>query len=139
MGDYGECKNLSSKTSDSCIKNALIRFQKRHGLAVTGFVNKTTQKLLNESIEIKIKKIILNLDRIKWLNRKSYNKQVIINIASFELDFMSNGKSIQNMRVVTGSKKNPTPIFSNTVETIVLNPYWNVPASILEKRVFTSS
>lgn len=133
MGDYGECKNFSSKTSDSCIKNALIRFQKRHGLAVTGFVNKTTQKLLNESIEKKINKILLNLNRIKWLNPNKYSKQVIINIPAFELNFMDHNKSIQNMRVVVGNKKHPTPIFNNRVKTIVLNPYWNVPASILEK------
>ncbi len=133
MGDYGECKNFSSNISDSCIKNALIRFQKRHGLAVTGFVNKNTQKLLNESIESKIKRIILNLDRIKWLNPNNYNKRIIVNIPAFELNFMSNGKSIQNMRVVVGNKKHPTPIFNNRVKTIVLNPYWNVPTSILEK------
>ena len=133
MGDYGECRNLYSKISDSCIKNALIRFQKRYGLAVTGFVNKRTQQLLNESIEKKIQRIILNLNRIKWLNPNIYDKQVIINIPSFELNFISNGKSIQNMRVVVGNRKHPTPIFSNHVKTIVLNPYWNVPASILEK------
>lgn len=133
MGDYGECHNLSSKISDSCVKNALIRFQRRHGLAVTGYVNKTTQRLLNESIEKKIKKIILNLDRIKWLNPNSYNRQIVVNIPEFKLNFMSNGQIIQSMRVVTGNRKHPTPIFNNSVKTIVLNPYWNVPASILEK------
>ena len=134
MGDYdSKCGNLSSSKSDLCLKNALIRFQKRHGLKVTGYVNKTTKSLLNQSIEYKIKKMSLNLDRMKWLNKKVYSKQIVVNIPAFELNFFNNGKSIQNMRVVTGKRTHPTPVFSNIVRTIVLNPYWNVPASILEK------
>jgi murein L,D-transpeptidase YcbB/YkuD len=39
------------------------------------------------------------------------------------------------MRVITGSTKNPTPIFSNLVETIVLNPHWNVPKSIIQNEM----
>ncbi|MBN2824137.1 MAG: L,D-transpeptidase family protein, partial [Campylobacterales bacterium] len=75
------------------------------------------------------------LDRIKWLTRKEYTRHVVINIPAFKLNFYSGGKSIQSMRVITGTWKNPTPIFSDTVTTIVLNPYWNVPASILEKEM----
>ncbi|SHO81133.1 hypothetical protein MNB_SV-15-615 [hydrothermal vent metagenome] len=133
MGDYGDCKNFSSTKSDLCIKNALIRFQKRHGVAVTGYVNKRTKALLRESIEYKIQKMSLNLDRIKWLNKKVYSKQIVINIPAFELNFLSNSRSIQNMRVVIGKRNHRTPVFSNIVRTIILNPYWNVPASILEK------
>ena len=47
--------------------------------------------------------------------------------------FEENGKLIQTMRVVTGKANHPTPIFSDTVEYIVLNPYWNVPKSIIQK------
>jgi len=134
MGDYDvKCGNLSSTKADLCIKNALIRFQKRHGLKVTGYVNKTTKALLNQSIEYKIRKLSLNLDRIKWLNKNVYSKQIIVNIPAFELNFFNNGKSIQNIRVITGRRNHPTPVFSNVVRTIVLNPNWNVPASILQK------
>jgi len=138
MGDYGDCGNMRSTTSDKCIKNALISFQKRHGLAVTGYVTKQTKKRLTESLESKIRTMSLNLDRIKWLTRKSYNKHVVINIPAFKLNFYSANKSIQTMRVITGKRKNPTPIFSDIVTTIVLNPYWNVPASILEKEMIVN-
>ena len=39
------------------------------------------------------------------------------------------------MEVITGKPRHPTPIFSNTVKTIVLNPYWNVPKSIIQKEM----
>jgi murein L,D-transpeptidase YcbB/YkuD len=39
------------------------------------------------------------------------------------------------MRVITGTPKHPTPIFSDMVEYIVLNPYWNVPKSIIQKEM----
>lgn len=137
MGDY-DCASTSSSVADECFKNAIIRFQNRHGLVATGYVTKDTKKLLTESIESKIRKMSLNLDRIKWLTRNSYNRHVVINVPAFKLNFYSGGKSIQTMRVITGKWKNPTPIFSDVVTTIVLNPYWNVPASILEKEMIVN-
>jgi len=35
------------------------------------------------------------------------------------------------MRVITGRKGHETPIFYGKVRTIVLNPYWRIPASII--------
>jgi len=51
------------------------------------------------------------------------------------LYFEEDGKLIQSIRTVVGTAKNPTPIFSNTVKTIVLNPYWNLPKSIIQKEM----
>jgi len=135
LGDY-DCATTSSTTVvDECFENAIKRFQKRHGLIATGYITKKTKALLIEPIEAKIRKMVLNLDRIKWLPRESHPKHIVINIPAFKLNFYSGEKIIQSMRVITGKWKNPTPIFNDVVTTIVLNPYWNVPASILEKEM----
>ena len=134
-GDYMGCDRPEGKVYDKCLKQAVIHFQKRHGLVAKGVVGKETRKALNVPVEARIKEIRLNLDRIKWLHQRHAKRHIIINIPAFTLFFEENGALIQKMRVITGRKKNPTPIFSNTVQTIVLNPHWNVPKSIIQKEM----
>ena len=134
--DYESCIDSDeSNQYDKCLQDAVKYFQKRNGLVADGVVGTGTLRVLNESIDKKILKIRLNLDRIKWLNTRGSDRHVIINIPDFKLYFEENRELIQTMRVVTGTPKHPTPIFSDTVEYIVLNPYWNIPKSIIQKEM----
>jgi len=133
-GDYGE-SNPKGNLYDASLKKAVIRFQKRHGLLANGVVNKRTYKALNIPVEVRIKEIRLNLDRIKWLHQRHAKRHIVINIPSFTLFFEEDAKLLQTMKVVVGKIKKPTPIFSGTVETIVLNPSWNIPKSIIRKEM----
>ena len=90
---------------------------------------------MNVPIEKRIQEIRLNLDRIKWLNERQEKRHIIINIPAFTLFFEENKALRQQMKVITGTRKNPTPIFSDTVELIVLNPHWNVPKSIIQNEM----
>ena len=134
-GDYKPCGVNESKVYNKCMKKAIIHFQARHGLSSKGIIGRETIKALNVPIELRIKQIRLNLDRIKWLHERHAKRHIMINIPAFTLFFEEDGKLRQNMRVITGKKKNPTPIFSNIVKTIVLNPHWNVPKSIIQKEM----
>jgi len=134
-GDYVNCNTSETNLYDTCLKKAVIRFQKRHGLTAKGIVGKGTLRALNTPVEKRISQIRLNLDRIKWLHERQSNRHIIINIPSFTLSFEENRKLRQRMKVITGKRKNPTPIFSNIVKTIVLNPYWNIPKSIIQKEM----
>ncbi len=133
--DYSRCDTSEGNLYDTCLKKAVIHFQKRHGLVAKGVIGKETRKALNIPVEIRIKEIRLNLDRIKWLHQRHAQRHIIINIPAFRLFFEEDGALRQTMRVITGRTKNPTPIFSNTVQTIVLNPSWNVPKSIIQKEM----
>ena len=134
-GDYKPCGTDETTMYDKCLKEAVIRFQARHGLVAKGVVGKETAKALNVPVELRIKQIRLNLDRIKWLYERNAKRHIVINIPAFTLFFEENKKLRQEMRVITGKRKNPTPIFSNTVQTIVLNPHWNIPKSIIQKEM----
>ena len=134
-GDYTYCDSPSLDIYDECLQESLKRFQKRHGLVSDGIIGPNTLKTLNISVDYRIKQIKLNLDRIKWLDRIEDKRKIVINIPDFKLDCEDNGSLIQTMKVITGKPKNPTPIFSNRVKTIVLNPYWNVPKSIIQKEL----
>lgn len=135
-GDYRSCdESLMEDRYDACLQKAVKHFQKRHGLKVDGVVGPGTLRELNKTVDERITTIRLNLDRIKWLSDRGVERHIIINIPAFELYFEEHGKLIQSMRVVVGTPNHPTPIFSDTVEYIVLNPYWNIPTSIIQKEM----
>ncbi|MBU1668667.1 L,D-transpeptidase family protein [bacterium] len=134
-GDY-RCKHDGKVyTYDNCLKKAVQQFQKRHGLYVSGKINAPTRNKLNLSVEWKIEKILLNLDRIKRLPDQAEDRYVVVNIPDFKLYYKEYGQEKLNMRVIVGDKTHHTPIFSNQISFIVLNPYWLIPDSIVQKEM----
>ncbi len=120
---------------DEDLKNAVISFQKSHGLYADGIVGLQTQVFLNMSAKDKIEKIRLNLDRMRWLPKDFGEKYLIINIPDYRLKLIENNDIKLNMAVVVGERKHPTPIFSDKMSYIVLNPKWNIPESIAKKEI----
>jgi murein L,D-transpeptidase YcbB/YkuD len=118
-----------------CLKKAIKRFQKRHGIGQTGTITKYTRSKLNISVNWKIEKILLNLDRIKRLPDQAEDRYIMVNIPDFRLYYKENGREKLSMRVVVGDKEHHTPVFSNKVSYIVLNPYWLIPDSIVKKEM----
>lgn len=134
-GDLGSCSSDSENRYGACLQEAIIHFQKRHGLSADGVIGKETLTALNVPIEKRIEQIRLNLDRIKWLHERNSKRHIMINIPAFTLFFEEDKALRLQMKVITGTRKNPTPVFSNTVRTIVLNPHWNVPKSIIQNEM----
>ena len=130
-GDYVCDVNETGKRYKGCLVEAVKHFQNRHGLEAEGFVGKMTRKALNETVEEKVTKLKLNLDRIKWIKRDNDRYRIYVNIPSFTMYMFDEQEVIQQMRVITGRKGHETPIFYGRVRTIVLNPYWRIPASII--------
>lgn len=135
-GDYIPCKGSSEGlTYNKCLQKAVKHFQKRNGLSPDGEVGSGTLAVLNKTVDERVTTLLLNLDRIKWLKARHVKRRVIINIPDFMLYFIEDGKIVQKIRTVVGKPNHPTPIFSNSVKTIVLNPYWNIPTSIIQKEM----
>jgi len=149
-GDYEECNddsnkllanqenNLTIKDNElfgKCLDKAVKSFQQRHGLVVDGVVGSGTQKALNISVDKKIEKVLLNIDRIKWLPRDDNNQYIVVNIPEFMLHYIENKETKQKLRVIVGDRRHPTPIFSQFISFIVLNPYWKVPEGIVKREV----
>jgi len=130
-GDYVCDKNETGDRYKGCLVDAVKKFQTRHGLEAAGFIGKMTRKALNISTEEKVVKLKLNLDRIKWIKRDNDKYHIYVNIPSFHMYMYDGKKMIQTMRVITGRKGHETPIFYGRVRTIVLNPYWRIPPSII--------
>ena len=120
---------------DEDLKTAVISFQKKHGLYADGIVGAQTQRFLNMSADEKIEKIRLNLERMRWLPRDLGEKYLIVNIPEFKLRMIENNDVKLNMAVVVGERKHPTPIFSDKMSYVVINPKWNIPQSITKKEI----
>jgi len=135
-GDYTPCiGSEEGERYNACLKEAVIRFQKRNGLAAQGIIGKKTVHALNRTVEDRIATIKINLDRIKWLHKRPDRRHIIINIPDYRLYYEVDGALEMTMKVIVGKRKNPTPIFSNRIKSVVLNPYWNVPKSIIQKEM----
>lgn len=120
------CENIF----DEDLKNAIVSFQKKHGLNSEGILGLQTQRFLNIPVERKISIMRLNLERMRWLPRDLGQKYLLVNIPEYRLKMYQNNDVKLNMAVIVGDTKFPTPVFSDKMSYVVLNPSWNIPESI---------
>ena len=113
---------------DSDLKEAVRRFQTRHGLEVDGVVGRDTLRALNVPIERRLEQIRLNMERWRWLPHDLGASHIRVNIANFELDAIDEGQPGMTMRVVVGKRYRRTPVFTGIMTYLELNPFWHVPA-----------
>ncbi|MGJ0391893.1 MAG: L,D-transpeptidase family protein [Methylocystis sp.] len=77
--------------------------------------------------------IIANMERWRWLPRDMGDERIEVNIPDFELAVIRNGMVAHRARVIVGKEETPTPIFSDAMVEIIVNPSWYVPQSIIQK------
>jgi murein L,D-transpeptidase YcbB/YkuD len=108
----------------------LKRFQRRHGLEETGIIDSGTRAELNVSAEERVEQLKINLERWRWLPQDLGRRRIVVNIAAQVLEVVEDDEVVMQMRVVVGREFKRTPVFSDTVRYIVLNPNWHVPSTI---------
>jgi murein L,D-transpeptidase YcbB/YkuD len=81
------------------------------------------------------KAIALNMERWRWLPRDLGPDYILVNAASFEARLWRGGQPIGTWRVIVGKPSTATPVFNATVAGVTLNPWWDVPASIVRESV----
>ena len=75
--------------------------------------------------------VIANMERWRWYPRDLGNTHVLVNQPDFTLKVMHNGTQVWTSRIVIGKPTMPTPLLSETMKSITVNPTWHVPASIV--------
>lgn len=132
-------KRLGLGSTDSTFNaetvNALKKFQSDQGMKPDGTLGPETAKLLNVPVGDRIKQIILNMERWRWIPKSFEEDYLIVNIPEYRLRVYEKGKEQLAMNVIVGKTMNSTPIFSDKMENVVLAPYWNVPASIVKNEL----
>ncbi len=121
---------IHGETVDGVLEGAVKQFQTRHGLAADGIVGPNTLTALNETVEQRLRQVEVNMERWRWLPRSLGDRFIRVNIANFEMDLFEAGEHIMNMRAILGRDYRQTPVFSDIMTYLVINPHWNVPRSL---------
>jgi murein L,D-transpeptidase YcbB/YkuD len=126
-----------SEVYDDALVEGVKRFQERHGLEPDGIIGVGTVKAMNVPVERRIRQLELNRERVASLDYKDEDKSILVNIPQFRLSAMEHGNVKLDMRVIVGQRvvEHRTPLFSSEMAYLVINPQWNVPASIMAKEM----
>ena len=121
---------------DDRLKTAVLLFQAEAGLKADGIIGNRTVAALNADLEQNSKamqkaKIRLAMERLRWLPRNFGQRYVLANQAAFELYLVESGRQIWQTKVIVGKPDHQTTEFIDQMETVVFNPYWGVPQSII--------
>lgn len=119
-----------SDVFDETLEQALRKYQEINGLYVDGVAGDSTVESLNVPAGERVKQIVLTMERWRILPQDMGSKFVLVNIANYHLYAVDNNRDSVSMRIVVGKPKWNTPIFSEQMTHIVINPYWNIPPSI---------
>lgn len=79
--------------------------------------------------------IALNMERWRWMPRTLGPDHVFVNTARFEAELWRAGRKIGTWRIIAGKKTTPTPVFDTRITGVVLNPWWEIPASIVRESI----
>ncbi len=123
----------ASTAYDKVLGEAVKTFQRRHDLAPTGVLNSATVDALNGPRRDRDADIIIaNVGRWRWLPRDLGRAYVMVNIPDYTLKVMDHGAMVWTTKIVAGQPGDKaTPLLSETMKYITVNPTWNVPPSII--------
>jgi murein L,D-transpeptidase YcbB/YkuD len=117
---------------DAALRKALAEFQRRHGLEPDGTLSAAARATLNVSAEDRADQLEANLERWRWLPHTLPGDRLEIDIAGQQATLFRGGAPALTQRIIVGDPKHRTPMFASTLEAVVFNPPWNVPASIAQ-------
>ena len=134
----GITENASDTRYDAAVAEAVRKFQNGAEIKATGILDDKTVKALNTPKRDKqIDTVLVNMERWRWLPRdlgvpSLGDAYVILNIPDYTLKVMQRGQQVWTTRVVTGKPgTHATPLLTETMKYITVNPTWNVPPSIV--------
>ena len=131
-GDYPKDAPINDEF-DQTLEDAVKTYQKRYLLKITGTIDKTVTYYLNQPVKNNIQAIITNLDKTKLYPNHFEDEYIEVNIPDFNLRYYRHGDMLYKMGLVVGRIDRPTPIFSDKVEYVVLNPTWTIPDNLIKR------
>ena len=134
-GDYSGIMDADSTVYDNTLKAAVINYQKRNGLEALGNIGPQTLAMMNVTVGDRIKQILVNMERLRWLPQRFPSYYLLVNISDFSLSVFDNYREVGTYPVIVGRSYRQTPVFHSTMRYLVLNPNWTVPSTVLKNDI----
>ena len=115
---------------DEGLQAVVEHFQTRHGLDADGVVGPATLRAVNVPADQRVRQIIVNMERWRWLPADLGRRHVFVNQAGFEMFTIDRGRQVDRRRVIVGKPFHKSPMFSDRIRYAEFNPTWTVPTSI---------
>ncbi|HWI91884.1 MAG TPA: L,D-transpeptidase family protein [Flavisolibacter sp.] len=125
----------SSQVFNDTLENAVRTFQTTMGYKPDGVITAQLIKDMNVPAIERLKQILLNMGRMRWMPTEPNGRLIIVNIPEFVLHVYENKKRAWDMNVVVGKEGHNTTMFTGDLNQVVFSPYWNVPPSIVQKEI----
>jgi L,D-transpeptidase YcbB len=124
--------NNNEELLDKALSGGLKAFQKANKIKQTGALDSATVQAFNtDHSGDERQRLIFNMERLRWLPKFLGNRYVFVNQAAFDVNVIDHGNSVWKSRVIVGRPLTQTASFYDQIETVVFNPTWGVPASII--------
>lgn len=127
--------DTSNQTWTPDLLEALKFFQYRHQIRETGKMDTATIRRLNTNLDEKLRKLALNMERMRWLRHDFQQPFIWVNIPKMDMEYVEKDSIQFAMRVVIGRPGRPTPSLDSKIENIVFSPPWIVPPTIMREEV----
>ncbi len=128
QGDYATV--FTTATQD-----ALARFQRNNGINITGQVDSATLAALNVPAKERLRTIRENIPRLEIYETNLGSRYLVVNVPAQQIETVQNGRVYSRHNAIVGRPERPTPVVMTALSQVKFNPYWNAPASIVERDI----
>jgi murein L,D-transpeptidase YcbB/YkuD len=122
---------------DGPLREAVLRFKARHRLADDDKIDAGTIAAMNVPAGARAAQVRVNLERARWVLAGLGDDFVLVNLPAFKAYRIQGGKNVWEARTQIGEEAMKTPTFRANIRTVVFNPDWTVPPTILAEEVLT--
>lgn len=134
IGAFADSLEITPKY-DSLFQKQLFAYQTKNKLDPKGHIDSKTWESIEKQTNILVEKLTVNLERFRWFPRHYGKDYILVNIPDFTLVSVANNDTVQKHNVIVGTAARKTPILNSTLTTLVLNPTWTVPPTILKNDI----
>jgi murein L,D-transpeptidase YcbB/YkuD len=134
-GELGSGKTSEPERYDPELEKAVKLFQQRHRLDDNGIIDKDLVDAMNVSVRERIAQTRVNLERARWVLNGLEDDFLLVNLPAYKAYLIRGGKNVWEARTQIGKEARQTPAFRSDLSTIVFNPDWTVPPTILAEDV----
>lgn len=131
-----------SGTFDYYVAQAVMRFQRRHGLEPTGdLVNHSrrdkngtrTVKAMSVSAQMRLNQLRKNVGRLQRMRSRAGKRYVMVNIPAAQVEAVEGGRVVSRHVAVVGKRERASPILTSNIHSIKFNPEWTLPPTVVRK------